>query len=57
MTSDVRPWVARLGSYLRIFGGRGNAGSKEHRWYIDRLAEKAQEREAELASGPGANDE
>jgi len=49
--APVRPWVARLGSYLRIFGARGDAGTKEHRYYIDRLAEKAQRRESELGDG------
>ena len=43
----VRPWVRRLGAYLRIFGGRGDAGTKEHRWYIDSLTRMAQKKEDE----------
>lgn len=44
---EPRGWVVRLGHYLRIFGGRGDAGQPEHRAYIDRLAEMAKEKEAE----------
>lgn len=45
---EVRGWVNRLGAYLRIFGGRGDAGQPEHRAFVDRLTSLAQEREAEF---------
>ncbi len=44
--SSVRPWVKRLGSYLRIFGFP-NHDQPEGLAYLEHLESMAREREAE----------
>ena len=49
---EPRPWVVRLGSYLRIFGkpAPGTMGWKTAPEYIDGLIRTAKEREDEFGS-------
>lgn len=44
---DVRPWVARLGMYLRIFGPPAPGTMGWRTTQLDHLERMAKEREAE----------
>lgn len=54
---DVRPWVARLGSYVRIFGARSYHASGRDgppgggKTYLDLLEEKAKRNEGKFGRG------
>ena len=58
MSAEIRPWVARLGSYLRIFGrpAPGTMGYLTSPDYLDGLIRIAQKREQEFGEQAALND-